>query len=88
MQPTLTQVPPSVLSISTQTVYEAKLRGADRGDISAGPAADDDDVGRYVRSHGFQSGSGTGQLEECSRRISTVRPTHVPSGAVIRRYLP
>ena len=45
MQPTLTHVPPSVLSISTQTVRQAELRGANRGDIAAGTAADDDDVG-------------------------------------------
>ena len=33
---------------------EAKLGGADGGNVSARAAADDDDVGWCVRSHGFQ----------------------------------
>ena len=33
------------------------LRGADRGDVAAGSAADDHDVGRNVRGHGGSCGA-------------------------------
>ena len=44
MQPTFRQVPPSVAALLDAGDLQAELGGADRGDVAAGAAADDDDV--------------------------------------------
>ena len=44
MQPTLRQVPPSVLSFSTMAVLRPSCDGANGGDVTAGAAADDDEL--------------------------------------------
>ena len=49
MQPQFRQTPPS-LGAFDQRRCQAELRGADRGDVAAGSAADDDDVEDSARS--------------------------------------
>ena len=44
MQPTFRQVPPSVAALLDAGRLQAELGRADRGDVPAGAAADDDDV--------------------------------------------
>ena len=60
---------------------QPELRGADGGDIAAGAAADDHDVGGSVRSHGLRSQCEVRRRAESSRATKSVRRTGPLSGA-------
>ena len=87
MQPTLRQVPPSVLRFSTTADLQAELGGADRADIAAGAGADDDDIIGHEKSLGWKRAARLGErreVQDAKRASIMIRPMIEIAQTIVR----